>query len=222
VGHAGSAACVRPVLSQAVLPSVEDELSHGLCPALGLVPAPVPGLLPADEVQHPTECGTPAQVVGRDARSPRPSGSIHQCWLCSAAGGGESAPDAAGACGLRTEQGSLRTAAPRQPAAPSQRRFPRDGPAKGEQRRPRGSAGSFGLWGEKSNVGAELEVKHCCLPLVQITAPLPNTSAGARRAMLLPGLGQPLEASSTVRLNTELHSAPTSQAACDKMARKYP
>lgn len=35
------------------------------------MPAPVPGLLPADEVQHPTEHGTaPAQSVGGDACSP--------------------------------------------------------------------------------------------------------------------------------------------------------
>lgn len=55
---------------------------------------------------------------------------------------------------------------------------------------------------------AELQVKHCYLPLVQITALLTDTSAEARRAMLLPGLGQPLEVSSTARLNTELHTAP--------------
>lgn len=48
----------------------------------------------------------------------------------------------------------------------------------------------------REQVFAELHVKHCCLPLVQITA--------------LPGLGGPAkEVSSTARLNAELHTSLT-------------
>lgn len=54
---------------------------------------------------------------------------------------------------------------------------------------------------------AELQVKDCCLPLVQITALLTGTSSRAQQAVLLPGLRQHLEVSSTTRLTAEIHTA---------------
>lgn len=212
---------VRPFLSQALLPSVVDKLFHGLCSALGLMPAPVPGLLHADKVQHPTNHSPDhAWAVGRNAHCPdhrAPSNSS------STAEDGESAPDAAEEHGLSKEQRSLRNVAPHQPAAcpcqlpttQSLGKLPRPtaaSPGTGLQRGGKGSLTALpvGLdcgWRSQVRALTELQVKDCYLPLVQITALLSGTSSRAQQAMLLPGLRWPLEVSSTARLNTEIHRA---------------
>ena len=55
-------------------------------------------------------------------------------------------------------------------------------------------------------VFAELQVKHCYLPLVQITALITHASARARWAMLLPGLGQPLDFFFNDTATTEIYT----------------
>lgn len=194
---------VRPCQSQALLPSVEHKLFRGLCSALG-----------AAEVQRPTKHGTaPAQDVGRDARSPvdqSPSISANLALLL----GMVNQP----LTQLRRVGCAKSSAALSETLLPtSQQPHPTAAfPGMGLQRESKGSltalpvgldcVGRSQMWVQ---MFAELQVEHCYLPLVQITALLTDTSAGAQRAMLLPGLGQPLEVSSTARLNAELHTALT-------------
>lgn len=138
-----SRAWERPV------PCREDRLFCGLCLVTGLMPVPVPGLLPTDSV--PPSVALPCLGCGRDTFPVTQAPSISTNSALQLGMVNQPLTQRRREGCAKSSRGS--ETAPHQPAAPSQHCFPRDRQAKREPKQPDSSARRFELWGKKSNAG---------------------------------------------------------------------